>query len=354
MEREENDCPDGRPEPTSANQPVNPVIVPPSGMASCPRCGSTRVRSRNRPLAINGLACIITLVLTPVLCAMVIAVVVAFLLLPLTTCIAIVGRNRCQDCGHRFQPGARTGDESKHTRFPWAFHVLNSLLLFLLCVVGPNILRAMAGAGSLPEMTTDMGRLVTCGLLLWASLGYHLIVYSKLKERVKATSIWATLFLLPGVVLGGLVFYTSRPSLRMQGFLAYAQLAPLPESATDVRFYSWSSPFSGEDFVRFTADPNDVERFLANSPALWGQQPERFSETRKRLEYPEDSQGNVSFPQDGQHEYFIPRRTAPAWFKQVILGPARRYPLQPPRYQLPGEVLVDDETNTVYIYACFS
>jgi len=353
MEREENENPDGRPEPTSANQPVNPVIAPPSGMASCPRCGSTRVRSRNRPLAINGLACIITLVLTPVLCAMVIAVVVAFLALPLTTCIALVGRNRCQDCGHRFQPRARTVDESKHARFPWASHVLNALLLFLLCVVGPNILRAMAGAGKLPELMADMGRLITCGLLLWVSLGYHLVVYSTLR-RVTAPALWAILFLLPGVVLGGLVSYTSRPSLRMQGFLAYARLAPLPESAAGVRFYSWSSPFSGEDFIRFTAEPNDVERFLAESPALQGQEPERFSATRMRLEHPRDDQGKLIYQQDGQHEYFTPRSAAPPWYKQEIRGPARRYPLQPPRYQLPGQVLVDDETNTVYIYACFS
>ena len=106
--------------------------------------------------------------------------------------------------------------------------------------------------------------------------------------------------------------------------------------------------------MRFTADPNDIEWFLAESPALWGQQPERFSETRKRLEYPKDDQEDLIYQGDGQHEYFVPRPTAPAWYKQVIIGPARRYYLRPPRYQLPGEVLVDDETNTVYIYACFS
>jgi len=354
MEREENESADHKPDRMSPDQPVDTAGTPPVGTVRCPQCGGNRIRRPTKPLLVNVVACAVAFVLTPVACAMVIGVVVSLLALPFTTCIAVVGNSRCQDCRHRFKPGVLSIDRPKSARFPWVFHVVNAILLFLLCVVGPNIMRAMAGAGKLPEMTADMGRIITWGLFLWVSLAYHLVVYAVLKRRVTAPVLWAILFLLPGVALGGLVFYTSRPSLRMQGFLAYARLAPLPQSATGVRFCSWSSPFSGEDFIRFTADPNDIERFLAESPALQGQEPERFSATRMRLEHPRDDQGNLIYRQDGQHEYFIPSSSAPPWYKQEIRGPARKYPLQPPRYQYPGEVLVDDETNTVYIYASFS
>jgi len=285
---------------------------------------------------------------------MVVGVIVSFLALPFTTSIAVVGRDRCQDCRHRFWPASETIGVTSIARFPSAFHVLNAVLLLLLCVVGPVIMRARAGAGKLPELTADMGRLFTCGFLLWASLGCHLLVYSVLKRRVSTPLIWAILFLLPGVLAGGLVFEASLPSVRMRSFLAHAELAPLPKSATDVRFCSRSGFFSGEVFVRFTAEPNGIKWFLAESPALQGQVPEQFSAAGIGLEQPTDSERNPILHQTGQHEYFTPRSTTPAWYKQEIRGPTRRYILQFPGYEGLGEVLVDDETNTVYIYMCFS
>ncbi|MEN6423970.1 MAG: hypothetical protein ABFE13_01300 [Phycisphaerales bacterium] len=215
-------------------------------------------------------------------------------------------------------------------------------------------MRVMAGAGRQPQLVEDIGRLVVCGVFLWVSLGYHLIVHSKLKRTMTASWIWTTLFLFPGVVIGGLVFYASVPSVCMRSFLAHAELALLPKSATDVRFCSRSGFFSGEVFVRFTAEPNDIKWFLAESPTLQGQVPERFSAARMRSEQPTDSERNPILHETGQHEYFMPRSTTPAWYRQEIRGPTRRYILHFPGYQGRGEVLVDDETNTVYIYACFS
>ncbi len=214
-------------------------------------------------------------------------------------------------------------------------------------------MRFAAGGGSLPDMMTDAGVFLILGLLLWGSLAYHLALYHLLRRKVASRLVWAALFMLPGVLGGGTVFYESRPSLRVRALLEFAELAPLPESATGVRIYSWSSPFSGEDYLRFTADAKDIDRFLAESPALQGQEPERFSTERMRLRYTEESMRTVT-DANGGHEYFTPRPSAPRWYKQEIRGPARRYIIQPPRYQFPGHVVVDDETNTIYIRLCFS
>jgi len=331
-----------------AKDPV-PEEVPQAGQ--CPRCGSTRIRRPTRLLVINLAACAVSLSLTPLVCAMALVVLISFLALPVTTASAVVGRQRCLDCRHRFEPGRR--DAVAVPRFPWRLHALNILVLFLLCIAGPFVMRVRAGApvGGLPDMNADISRFFLFGMLLWGSLAWHLVLHHSLRRRVANPLVWAVLFLVPGVLGGGTLSFLSSPGSHIRTLLAYAQLAPLPQSATAVRFYAWSSPFSGEDFLRFTADPNDIERFLAESLALQGQEPTRYSAERMRLIYPKDFLArNV----DDANEYVAPRTGGPAWYKQEIRGPARKYRIQPPKYQQPGEVLVDDETHTVYIRLCFS
>jgi hypothetical protein len=202
-------------------------------------------------------------------------------------------------------------------------------------------------------MMAEADIFVILGLLLWGSLLWHLVLYNTLKRRLVNPLLWAILFVLPGVLGGAKVFHDSLPRVRVRALLAFAKLAALPESARGIKICTWSSPFSGEDFLRFTATRSDIERFLIESPALQGQQPTRFSAQRMRVEYPKDYLMNPNRPQDG-NTYYSPDPTKPAWYKQEIRGPARKYMIQPPRYQYPGEVLVDDETNTVYVYLCFS
>lgn len=344
---------DPEPELEVRGQGVNLSSRPGSGMPRCPQCGSTRVRRRIRPLVFNVVALAISLLLTPVFCAMSIGVLVSLSVLPLTTCIAIVGRSRCLDCRHRFESGHDTLGTAPLPRFPWHFHVLNIVILFALCIAGPHVMRMRAGAGGLPDVMTQFGLFFMFGFLLWGSLLYHPILFHSLRRRIASPAIWAVLFLLPGIFAGGKIFYESRPISHMHALMRYAGLAPLPASASGVRYYTWSSPFSGEDFMRFTADANDIKRFLADSPALQGQEPERFWPERMRLKNVRDSEGNLEYHEDA-NEYFSLSPNAPRWYKQEIRGPARRYRVQPPRYQLPGHLLVDDETNTVYIYLWFS
>ncbi len=336
-----------------AGETVNPAPSPGAGIVRCPQCGSTRVRRPVRPLLLNLGACAVFVVLTPFLCVTILGVLISFLTLPVTTAIALVGGNRCRDCRYRFEPGCAGTGTAAILRFPWRLHALNIVLLFLLCIVGPHIMWAGAGGGKLPNVMADAGLFLMFGFLLWGSLAYHLVLYFSFQRKVTHPLIWAALFLLPGLLGGSLLFHNSLPRVRVGALLVMAELAPLPESATGIRFYSWSSPFSGEDFLRFTADGNDIERFLAESPALQGQEPTRYSTQKMRLKFGDEPEVNPNYPVD-RTEYVSPRRSAPSWYKQEIRGPARKYHVQPPRYQLPGEVLVDDETNTIYVYLCFS
>ncbi len=167
---------------------------------------------------------------------------------------------------------------------------------------------------------TLMSLVVIGVFLLWASFICHLIVHLVLRRRDAGTLV----------------------------------LAPLPRSAAGVKAYSWSTLFSGEDFVRFTAEPNDIERFIAVSPALQGQEPQRYSRQKMRLPRPQPRDAEGGFDMSNVNEYVAPHPAFPDWYKQEVRGPAHKYKVQPPRYQYPGEVLVDDETHTVYVHLIFS
>jgi hypothetical protein len=322
-------------------------------MPQCPQCGSTSVRKPTKPLLVNIIACVICLPLTLIACAMALPAMVSLLALPITTGIALLGRHRCLSCQHRFELDPQSVGHPALPGFPWRWHALNIVILVLLCFVVPHIMRKGAGAGRLSNAMVDLGIFMTLGFFLWASLLYHLILHRMLRHRLFRPLIWAILFILPGLIIGGRVSYRLSPKVQARALLQYAGLAPLPPSATGIRVYSWSSPFSGEDFLRFTADPNDIERFLLESPALQGQEPRRFSAQQMRLKYPKDYLANSDDRQDG-NTYYFPRSTTPMWYKQEVRGSARKYIVRPPRYQFPGEVLVDDETSTVYVYLCFS
>jgi len=341
--------PDAEPNSSSNNAAMHPASWAAPGVVRCPQCGSTRIRKPIRPLLFNLAACAICLPLMFSICAVAFAAVVSLLALPVTTGIALLGRYRCLSCRHRFEREPQGEGHPALPGFPWRWHALNIILLVLLCFVAPYLMRKQAGAGRLPDMMLDFRNFMTLGFFLWASLIYHLVLHYALRRRVGHPLIWAIFFVLPGIWGGANAFHRSLPIVQVRALLTYAKLAPLPPSATGIKVYSWSSPFSGEDLMRFTASPNDIEQFLAQSPALQGQEPRRYSTHMIRLALPKDFQ---SIPDDG-NEHFVPHHL-PAWYKQEIRGPARKYVVQPPRYQYPGEVLVDDETNTVYVYLRFS
>ncbi len=349
-EQDKNPC-DGR-SVSAAEQAGTSGALP---APRCPQCGGTRIRGPSRALFINLVACAISIAVTPIFCAAALAALVSFLVLPVTITLAAVERHRCLDCRRPFAPGYEGTDIAAALCFPWRLYALNTLLLLLLCIVGPLVMetRAAAHSGGPPNVMAAASFVVVFGLLLWASLAWHFILQGWLKLRIAHALVWTVLFLLPAILGGGAFFCYSLPANNVRTLLARAQLAALPKSATAVRIYIWSSPFSGEEFLRFTADANDVERFLAESPALQGQEPTIYSAQRMRLVYPNGFAATSSPPIDGA-EYVQPSHSAPTWYKYEVKGPARKYHVQPPRYQLPGEVLVDDEAHTVYVHLWFS
>ena len=160
--------------------------------------------------------------------------------------------------------------------------------------------------------------------------------------------------LLLALIYAGLRTYEKTPSVAARRVLSYARLAPLPESCSDLKVYRWSTPISGEDYISFKASKEDIEKFIANSPALQDKEPEVYSAERMRIRIPEDygtKEEHFNTPYD---EYWRPRPATPEWYDGELKGNGRIYEVQPERYQFPGELIINDETNVIYIMLVFS
>ena len=71
-----------------------------------------------------------------------------------------------------------------------------------------------------------------------------------------------------------------------------------------------------------------------------------------RVQYPDDSKmwGQIN---EAGHETFIPNPSAPDWYKGEIRR-GRRYIIHPEWGYYPGEVIVNDEENFVFVYIIWS
>jgi hypothetical protein len=148
------------------------------------------------------------------------------------------------------------------------------------------------------------------------------------------------------VSLGCLSLYNSLPSVRAQEILAGADFAPLPDSARQIKVLTWSTPMSGEKYLRFRASPTDIESFLRQSPVLEEVEYGEYSDKRMRLFCSDTTYGTSS--QDF-HEYITKKKTAPPWYMQEITQSADRYRLLPKGYNHAGELTVEEKTNFVFI-----
>lgn len=158
---------------------------------------------------------------------------------------------------------------------------------------------------------------------------YQLFVYRLLKARIKSRIMWTILFLWPIALIGSYSLHSSTPRARVQSILARAELAPLPESAAEIKVFSWSTPFSGAAFLRFHATRDDIESFIDGSPVL------------KRAECEKYDQGD--------QEQFVHEASAPLWYTDQINGPGRRYRVTPKRYPHGADVIVDEGQNLVFV-----
>lgn len=147
-----------------------------------------------------------------------------------------------------------------------------------------------------------------------------------------------------------------------QAILKAGRLAELPESATDIKAEGWSGIFTGEDYLIFRATPEDIEKFIANSPSIKDVAPEIFNSGHMYLPQPEntDFENEIDFENYMKHKYYY-RHSGylgpPPWYEPTIRANGRMYkiPGDPnKRRHNWGSVIINDETNTVYIDVIWS
>lgn len=195
------------------------------------------------------------------------------------------------------------------------------------------------------------GRLITgpFAFLLWTWA--CCLWWQMLKRRANRTSMskgtLPVLTLLPVILIGARAIYRSWPSVRAANILANAQLAPLPPSASEIKVYMWSTPFSGDWRLRFRADRADIERFLKASAILNAAECREYSQGTMRLAAPDDGERPTGDPNG--HDYFRPARQVPNWYIEEIRVPGRRYETDPSGFSDPGEVIVHTEENLVFV-----
>ena len=353
---------------TAVSEPAAASAAP-----RCPRCTGSSIR---KPIGCAPVLCaaavfVLVLLAEPVVLALrsvgwitedlsffyvrvglAIALGLSILAIIVTACIAILGKYHCLSCGYRFRSICEMKPERLYPPFPVKFCLLNAVLLFLVCVSSREMLRLLLhGAFSIVAIEIAIAA-IGAFFLIFISLGYQALIYSLLKTRIRNTLLWAILFLVPATALSANSLYRSLPRVMASKILTYGRLARLPESATNLRTDSWSSPFSGEWFLKFRASPEDIESFLNRSPSLEAQDSVKYTPERMRLSWPKERIQEAS-PQDG-HEYFIPGSLTPEWYNPQIRQRGRRYNIPAEGFHNWGEVIVDDEEHVVFVKVVWS
>lgn len=125
--------------------------------------------------------------------------------------------------------------------------------------------------------------------------------------------------------------------------LKLGRLAAIPESATDLRIDGPSNLFSSTYHIRFRASAEDIDEFIRNSPGLNGVLPTRFDANYQHLPFFKDDEIRKA-----EHEYFGIDERYP-WFNPTIKTRGRKYKIPQDHDANYGEVIINDETNVVYI-----
>ncbi len=156
-------------------------------------------------------------------------------------------------------------------------------------------------------------------------------------------------YLIAGCLLVTLLGACSRSDLKstnnsnLKTTLKLGRLAAIPDSATDLRIDGTSNLFSSTYYIRFQASAEDIDEFVRHSPGLNGVLPTRFDANHQHLPFPKKGEiGNAD------HEYFGVDERYP-WFNPIINTRGRKYIIPQDQDANYGEVIINDETNVVYI-----
>lgn len=363
------------PEATPKDRVTQGTDSPAAGETRCPLCGGPVKRVWSDVSVANLATFVIFLVLTPValggsvggggavfaIAALVFAgiALLSFWALPVTRAMAVAAQPRCRSCGRLHLPASDTATASDPMTFPWRHAMIGSLVLLAVLIVGLKWFRSAPGQETGKVELTFALRIVMAGCALGLGVLAQTMMWRRLRPRMGSVP-WRTLLLLPPVALAigwsALTGYDHwalsreyEPVKRSPVVLNRAGLAPLPDSSRDVRVHAWGFLMSGKYTLRFTADPNDIERFLAASPSLERIGARTYSRERMRL--PGGDYVKLSDQYDAQgNEYFTPECDVPDWYRQEIRGPGRRYEISWYDGKYQGELLIDDEEHTVYVH----
>ena len=175
-------------------------------------------------------------------------------------------------------------------------------------------------------------------------------------------------FAIAGIVISTVVLlfalWNSIPSLKAkktllstQKILSAGRLDSLPVSTTELEVSGWGGFTTGEDYIKFRATPEDINKFITMSQSIKGVTPEIFNSEHMYLPYIKDVEKNMDSENYFKHNYYYEHQGAPAWYKPTITKNGRMYkiPGDPNmRGHNWGSVIVNDETNTVYIWVIWS
>lgn len=284
-------------------------------------------------------------------------VLISLFALPITGAVALGSRLRCRLCGHRFWPAHGVPGPADDVRFPVRYGFVGGAILLVSLGVGLSWVIDAPGTETLESGFMPEGRIILAGLAFGIGLLAQTCLWRRSCYRLAGVRGGLTL-LLPAIVLSaGWLSLTAHdnsrlyrkygPLVRAPWVLGLAQLADLPESASRTRVYMFGWMGSMQCYLRFAAEPGDIERFLSRSASLQGLAYQTYSKHRMRLASSDFGDGDGDLKPDG-HEYFYRGSHPPYWYKDEIRGAARRYPIRLGENRS-GEVIVDDERHVVYV-----
>ena len=116
-----------------------------------------------------------------------------------------------------------------------------AVILCVLYIVVPVVLMLVSGT---PSYSIGIGldlakRTVFLCILVLVFYFYQRALYDLIQTMVSHWITWSVLMLLPVALFGAGGVYRSLPSVRARQILGTAELAPLPESATEITVYTW-------------------------------------------------------------------------------------------------------------------
>jgi len=131
---------------------------------------------------------------------------------------------------------------------------------------------------------------------------------------------------------------------RTARIIAEGRLAPLPRSARDVRALSWAAGFGGASFLKFTASREDIDAFIASSPSLKDVTPVIGPPAGS-----EPPEGNAYLTLEEFRDSINHRYPEAPWFTPSLKPGGRGYRVPSVGDHNGGHLVVDPETNTVYV-----